>query len=55
MGIPINFFTPIFIFARLTGWSGHVIEQRVDNKIIRPAANYTGQANRAFVPIDKRG
>jgi 2-methylcitrate synthase len=55
MGIPINFFTPIFIFARLTGWSGHVIEQRVDNKIIRPAANYTGEANRAFVPIDKRG
>ena len=55
MGIPINFFTPIFIFARLTGWSGHVMEQRVDNKIIRPAANYTGQANRAFVPIDERG
>ena len=55
MGIPINFFTPIFIFARLTGWSGHVIEQRVDNKIIRPAANYTGEANRAFVPIEKRG
>ena len=55
MGIPINFFTPIFIFARLTGWSGHVIEQRVDNKIIRPAANYTGEVNRAFVPIEKRG
>ena len=55
MGIPITFFTPIFIFARLTGWSGHVMEQRVDNKIIRPAANYTGQANRAFVPIDERG
>ena len=55
MGIPISFFTPIFIFARLTGWSGHVMEQRVDNKIIRPAANYTGEANRAFVPIDKRG
>jgi 2-methylcitrate synthase len=55
MGIPINFFTPIFIFARLTGWSGHVMEQRVDNKIIRPAANYTGAANRAFIPIDERG
>ena len=55
MGIPITFFTPIFIFARLTGWSGHVMEQRVDNKIIRPAANYTGDANRAFVPIEKRG
>ena len=55
MGIPINFFTPIFIFARLTGWSGHVMEQRVDNKIIRPAANYTGEADRAYVPIDERG
>lgn len=55
MGIPINFFTPIFIFARLTGWSGHVMEQRVDNKIIRPAANYTGEPNRVFVPIEKRG
>ena len=55
MGIPITFFTPIFIFARLTGWSGHVMEQRVDNKIIRPAANYTGEANRAFIPLEKRG
>ena len=55
MGIPTNFFTPIFIFSRLTGWSGHVIEQRIDNKIIRPAANYTGQSDRAFIPIDKRG
>jgi 2-methylcitrate synthase len=55
MGIPISFFTPIFIFARLTGWSGHVMEQRVDNKIIRPAANYTGEVNRSFIPIEKRG
>ena len=55
MGIPISFFTPIFIFARLTGWSGHVMERRVDNKIIRPAANYTGEVNRAFIPIEKRG
>jgi 2-methylcitrate synthase len=55
MGIPITFFTPIFIFARLTGWSGHVMEQRVDNKIIRPAANYTGEPNRAFIPIESRG
>jgi 2-methylcitrate synthase len=55
MGIPTNFFTPIFIFSRLTGWSGHVMEQRVDNKIIRPAANYTGQSDRAFIPIEKRG
>ena len=55
MSIPITFFTPIFIFARLTGWSGHVMEQRVDNKIIRPAANYIGESNRVFVPIEKRG
>ncbi len=55
MGIPINFFTPIFIFSRLTGWSGHVMEQRVDNKIIRPAANYTGEVNREFIPKEKRG
>ena len=55
MGIPTNFFTPIFIFSRLTGWSGHVMEQRVDNKIIRPAANYTGEVNRAFIPMDERG
>jgi len=55
MGIPITFFTPIFIFARLTGWSGHVMEQRVDNKIIRPAANYTGEVNRTFIPMQERG
>ena len=54
MNIPINFFTPIFIFARITGWAGHVIEQRVDNKIIRPSAHYVGPENRAFVPIDQR-
>ena len=54
MGIPTSFFTPIFIFARLTGWAGHVIEQREDNKIIRPSANYTGPENRSFIPIEKR-
>ena len=54
MKIPISFFTPIFIIARITGWAGHVIEQRIDNKIIRPSAQYTGPDNRAFVPIDQR-
>lgn len=54
MRIPINFFTPIFIFARITGWAGHVIEQRLDNKIIRPSAHYVGPENRPFIPMDQR-
>ena len=54
MGIPTNFFTPIFIFSRITGWAGHIIEQRIDNKIIRPTAQYTGAENRTFIPIAER-
>lgn len=54
MGIPTSFFTPIFIFARITGWAGHIIEQRHDNKIIRPSANYVGPENRAFVKMEDR-
>ena len=54
MGIPTSFFTPIFIFARITGWAGHIIEQRHDNKIIRPSANYVGPENRAFVRMENR-
>jgi 2-methylcitrate synthase len=54
MGIPTSLFTPIFVIARITGWSAHIMEQRAHNKLIRPRAEYAGEAPRPFVPIGYR-
>ena len=54
MGFDVDFFTPIFVIARITGWSAHVNEQLNDNKLIRPLSKYTGEKHRKVISINSR-
>lgn len=54
MGIPTKLFTPIFVMSRISGWAAHVKEQRKNNRIIRPSADYTGPENKVFIKIEDR-
>ena len=54
MGIPTYLFTPIFVCSRITGWTAHIMEQRANNKLIRPAADYVGPSLKSYVSISER-
>jgi citrate synthase len=54
MGIPIDMFTPVFAVSRTAGWAAHVLEQYADNRLIRPRAEYLGEKDVAYVPLDRR-
>jgi len=55
MGIPLDLYTPIFAVSRISGWTGHILEQYANNKLIRPRAEYIGQRDRKYTPIADRG
>jgi citrate synthase len=54
MGIPLDLYTPIFAISRISGWTGHILEQYANNKIIRPRAEYIGPRGLKYVPIEER-
>ncbi len=54
LGFPVDFFTTVFAASRVAGWTAHVLEQRADNRLIRPEADYTGPRGRRFIPIEQR-
>jgi 2-methylcitrate synthase len=54
MGLDIDMFTPIFVMARITGWTAHIMEQLADNRLIRPLSHYTGPAERKVTPVAQR-
>jgi citrate synthase len=54
LGIPIDLFTAVFAIARMAGWTAHVIEQQLDNRLIRPESEYVGLRGQVWMPIERR-